>query len=301
MINYNRIPDLIIKTRFKDINCFNGNVDNIDAKTVKSFGEEWGKFNKFDNDDIKKMGDEYFDIITKEMLSRISTVLDVGCGTARWSIYWSDKVKHIDATDPSDAVFAAASLTRNMPNIRVSKCTADCLPFENGLFDFVMSVGVLHHIPDTGKALKDITLKAKIHGYVYVYIYYALDNRGLSFKSLFFLVNILRRIVSNMPPLAKKIICEVIAILVYVPLITVAKILKNFFKHKSFWKKLPLSYYVDKPLYVIRNDALDRFGTSLEQRFTREQLVEMMEAAGLDNIIISENKPYWHAVGQRVV
>ncbi|MCC2624733.1 MAG: class SAM-dependent methyltransferase [Burkholderiales bacterium] len=299
MISYNKVPDSIIKTAFKDISCFTGNTDNIDAKIVKSFSEEWSKFNDFSDNDIKKMGDEYFDIITEQMLSEISIVLDIGCGTGRWSMYWCDKVKHIDATDPSEAVLAAVRLTRNKQNIRITQCDANNLPFNDDSFDLVMSVGVLHHIPDTQAALKSITQKARVNGYVYVYIYYALDNKGLIFKSIFCIVNFMRVMISKMPPLIKKVICELIAIIVYLPLITLAKSLKILFKHKLFWKKIPLSYYVDKPLYVIRNDALDRFGTSLEQRFTKKQLLEMMKNAGLEEIAVSDNQPYWHAVGRR--
>ena len=47
----------------------------------------------------------------------------------------------------------------------------------------------------------------------------------------------------------------------------------------------------------MRTDALDRFGTRLEQRFTRNKIDEMMRAAGLERIIFSEAEPYWCAVG----
>jgi hypothetical protein len=57
--------------------------------------------------------------------------------------------------------------------------------------------------------------------------------------------------------------------------------------------------YENKSFYIIRNDSLDRFGTPLEQRFTRNQIQEMMERAGLENIVFSNNIPYWHAVGKK--
>ena len=50
---------------------------------------------------------------------------------------------------------------------------------------------------------------------------------------------------------------------------------------------------------IIRNDALDRFGTPLEKRFSKKQIHEMMEEAGLDDIIFSPNEPYWHAIGKK--
>ena len=47
----------------------------------------------------------------------------------------------------------------------------------------------------------------------------------------------------------------------------------------------------------MRTDALDRFGTALEQRFTRQQIQVMMEAAGLERIQFSDLMPFWCAVG----
>jgi hypothetical protein len=49
----------------------------------------------------------------------------------------------------------------------------------------------------------------------------------------------------------------------------------------------------------MRTDALDRFGTRLERRFTREEIRSMMHAAGLDEIAFSERDPYWCAVGRK--
>jgi hypothetical protein len=47
----------------------------------------------------------------------------------------------------------------------------------------------------------------------------------------------------------------------------------------------------------MRTDALDRFGTRLEQRFTKQEIQKMMESSGLENIKFSEDTPFWTAVG----
>ena len=49
----------------------------------------------------------------------------------------------------------------------------------------------------------------------------------------------------------------------------------------------------------MRTDALDRFGTALEQRFTARQIRQMMAAAGLERIQFSDAMPYWCAVGYK--
>lgn len=55
----------------------------------------------------------------------------------------------------------------------------------------------------------------------------------------------------------------------------------------------PLAYYRDLSFYVMRTDALDRFGTRLEQRFTREQIEAMLRAAAMEKIRFSESAPFW--------
>ena len=47
----------------------------------------------------------------------------------------------------------------------------------------------------------------------------------------------------------------------------------------------------------MRTDSRDRFGTPLEQRFTRKEIEKMMESAGLKDITFSEETPFWCAVG----
>jgi hypothetical protein len=47
----------------------------------------------------------------------------------------------------------------------------------------------------------------------------------------------------------------------------------------------------------MRTDARDRFGTPLEQRFSRAQIREMCNAAGLVDLRLSPRAPYWCAVG----
>ena len=60
---------------------------------------------------------------------------------------------------------------------------------------------------------------------------------------------------------------------------------------------IPLFEYRAKSFYTMRTDALDRFGTRLEQRFTRVQIEKMLEQAGLVDITFSDIAPYWCALG----
>jgi hypothetical protein len=100
-----------------------------------------------------------------------------------------------------------------------------------------------------------------------------------------------------MPHFLKKLFCDIIAITVYYPLVILSRVLSLVLGRKSWIQKIPLSYYSDKSFNIIRNDALDRFGTPLEQRFSKKEIIKMMETAGLSNLNFSDNEPYWHMTG----
>src|SRR5438067_2267907 len=89
-----------------------------------------------------------------------------------------------------------------------------------------------------------------------------------------------RKSISRMPFTLRKEVTTIIAALVYWPLARLAKLAERMGRDVVH---LPLSIYRNRTFYVMRTDALDRFGTRLEHRFTREQIDAMMRTAGLDD------------------
>lgn len=283
----------------KKVSIFKVPNQNIDLKTVDSFGEEWDKFDTFDADEIEKIGNEYFDIVPNSILKKESTrVIDLGCGSGRWSIYISPKVLSVEAIDPSKAIFSAAKFANDIPNIRFTQASVDNIPFPNESFDFGVCLGVLHHIPNTQQALNNLGAKIKENGHLLLYLYYALDNRSYLYKAIFHCSTFFRNIVSRLPNGFKKLVCDLIAIIVYLPFIGLAWLTKLIFRG-DFYKNIPLNYYMGKSFKVIRNDSLDRFGTPLEQRFTKEEITSMLYSAGFENLIFSDRMPYWHVLAQK--
>jgi len=296
---YARQPDQVIQSATREIHIFNIDGKNIDKKVVDEFGEEWLKFNDFTDKLIKEGADEYFDIIDERIVNKRTYALDIGCGTGRWTKYLSSMAGFIEAVDPSNAIFAADKLLRDVKNVRLTKASVETLPFADETFDFAMSIGVLHHVPDTQQAMCDCVKKVKRNGYFYVYLYYNLDKRGLLFKILFKVVNGVRSVVSKFPGRLKKMTCDILAIIIYMPLILWVRLLV-FVGLRGLAKQMPLSAYNNKSFFIIRNDVLDRFGTRLEHRFSEEEVEKMMQNCGLTDIKISPGIPYYHAIGRRV-
>lgn len=283
----------------QQVHCFSGNEAARDPRTIRSFGEEWKKFSAFSDHDIRIAGDEYFDIVPKELFGPDVLALDVGCGSGRWSRYLSQRVGQIEAIDPSEAIFHAAAANSDLSNVGWSQAGVDNIPFSDGTFDLVICLGVLHHIPDTAQALEKVVKKIKPGGHLLLYLYYALDGRGPVYRSLFRLSELLRKGISILPGPIKRGICDVIAWTIYLPLRSVVRLAKKIDRKERWWRHVPLSYYHNKSMHILRNDALDRFGTPLDKRFNEHQIRSMMEAAGLIGIQFSDQAPYWHAIAQR--
>jgi SAM-dependent methyltransferase len=161
-----------------------------------------------------------------------------------------------------------------------------------GSLDFAMSLGVLHHIPDTGLAIKDVAGKIKSGGIFLCYLYYKLENKPLFYRALFWISNSLRWVISRLPYTARRLVAQVIATLLYLPLARIAKQLENRGKNIS---NFPLHHYAHMPFVMLQNDALDRFGTRLEQRFSKEEIIGMLKHADFDlaTLNFSEVEPYW--------
>ena len=296
--NYNRAPEAVVKGTNKDISVFSIEGNNIDSEVVQSFGDEWVKFHDFSDETINAISQEYFDIINDDIVNKETYMLDIGCGTGRWTKYLAGKAGFIEAIDPSQAIFAADKLLGDIPNVRLAKANTETIPFDDETFDFAMSVGVLHHIPDTQKAMQDCVKKVKKGGYFYCYLYHNLETRGWWFKTLFWLSDQIRKVVCRLPAGIKRVVCDILAVLIYMPLVLWVRFLVLIGLRKVAIK-MPLSAYNNKSFFVIRNDALDKFGTRLEQRFSRQQVIDMMKNCGLTDIVMSPISPFYHAVGRK--
>jgi hypothetical protein len=103
-------------------------------------------------------------------------------------------------------------------------------------------------------------------------------------------------LVVRLPPWAKGLVSDIIAVGVYLPLAKISRLLEFMGFNVS---GVPLSAYRSLSWYTMRTDSVDRFGTPLEQRFTRAQIAKMMCDAGFESITVGDSEPYWCAVGFR--
>ena len=272
---------------------------NIDEETVAGFGQEWETFDqsRLDGAEYDKIFSGYFDIFSFEELPSDAEGFDLGCGSGRWAARVAEKVGRLHCIDPSEkALDVARTRLAGRTNVTFHLASVDAIPLADGTQDFGYSLGVLHHVPDTAAALSDCVRKLKPGAPFLVYLYYSLDNRPPWFRQLWRTSDALRKTISRLPFRARNAAAAIIAAGVYWPLARIAKITASAGLDVS---NLPLSAYRYRSFYSMRTDSLDRFGTRLEQRFSRAEIDAMMRAAGLENVRFSETPPFWVACGTR--
>jgi SAM-dependent methyltransferase len=269
---------------------------NVDRVVVDGFGDEWTRFDQtgIPEAELAQRFDEYFGIFPWDRLPERPVGFDAGCGTGRWAALVAPRVGHLHCVDPSAALDVARRTLASQANCSFHRTTIDEIPLPDESMDFGYSLGVLHHLPDTQQGLIDCVHKLKPGAPLLVYLYYAFDNRPAWFRAIWRASDAIRRVVSRAPRAVRHGAAEIAALCVYLPLARTAKALAAAGFDTA---NLPLTFYRDKSYYSMRTDALDRFGTRLERRFTRAQIRTMFEAAGLGEIRFSERAPFWCVVG----
>ena len=270
---------------------------NLDQQVIDSFGHEWAAFDYAESETDDALDSQFLAYCTPidltQFNSKSSVAADFGAGSGRWASRLLPYFSLVYALEPSDG---ANKVLKNKfskeSRMTILQETVGANSIPSGSLDLAMSLGVLHHIPDTGLAIKDVASKIKGGGVFLCYLYYKLENKPLYYRGLFWTSNSLRWVISRLPYAMRRLISKIIAGAVYLPLARTSKLLGNKGKDVS---NFPLHHYADMPFVMLQNDALDRFGTRLEQRFSKKEIIEMLGKAGFDlsTLKFSDMEPFW--------
>ncbi|MBI3555639.1 MAG: class I SAM-dependent methyltransferase [Deltaproteobacteria bacterium] len=250
---------------------------NQDANVVSGFGDEWSRFDQstLDSKELDELYRLYFGIFPFKKLAKNAVGFDLGSGSGRWARCVAPRVGKLICIDASrEALAVARRNLASQKNCEFVNASVGQLPLANGSMDFGYSLGVLHHVPDTVAGLRECVAKLKHGAPFLLYLYYAFDGRPIWFRGLWKASDLVRRIIAGLPHSGRYVSSQLMAGSVYFPLARTAWLLE---KLKVNVENFPLSFYRHRSFYTMRTDALDRFGTRLEQRFTREQIEKMMQ------------------------
>lgn len=251
-----------------------------------TFGAEWQSYASINSDNETEFK-QYFDLVDLESLKNFR-VCDLGCGNGRWSYFLQNKCRELVLVDFSEAIFVARKNLSNADNTIFIKCDLTKLPFKDNFADFLFCLGVLHHLPTD--CLKEVVNLKKFAGRILIYLYYNLDNRPVYFRYLLKLVTSIRLQTSKIQTEKTRLmLAKIGTYCVYLPFILLGKLLK------PFGIQVPLyEAYHDKDLKRIEQDVYDRFFTRIEQRVSRNQILEL--SSTFKSIKISDNPPYHHFI-----
>ncbi len=271
--------------------------ENRDDHVISHFGGEWKAFNYLDSDQLRDVSAQFAAYIQPLPAGFLKPgtleIGDFGAGSGRWAHFFLEYASQLWLIEPGKESFEVLRQRfRNDSKVHLLNETVS----ENGVpaesLDLAVSLGVLHHLPDTQLGIQDICKKIKPGGYFLCYLYYALENKPLVYRMIWNISNSFRLGISKLPYFGRRVVCEIIAGLIYFPFARFSRMVEAAGRSS---KNIPLHHYKDMTFYVMRNDAYDRFGTSLEQRFTRSQISQMLESSDFDlsTLKFSESEPFW--------
>jgi 2-polyprenyl-3-methyl-5-hydroxy-6-metoxy-1,4-benzoquinol methylase len=156
---------------------------DLKAEQVKEF---YGKY-PFPGDNIK----DYKDLLIwswalnsiPESLfpGKDSKIADMGCGTGEFSCFLS-RLGNVKGFDFSSASIKKAKLLAKNLNCDVNFVENDITKEEDrGKFDYIFSIGVMHHIPEVDKALENIK-KMMDSNSLFIISVYSKWSRTLQFR-----------------------------------------------------------------------------------------------------------------------
>jgi SAM-dependent methyltransferase len=133
---------------------------------MESFGFEWNTFEDYANDNfdawVAPLRPEFF---------RGKIGVDAGCGGGRHALKAHSYGAEVVAMDLSPAVDAAYRKARTTDGVHVIQGDIFNPPLAPAAFDFVYSLGVLHHTPDPPRAFRSLVPLLRPGGTIAVMLY----------------------------------------------------------------------------------------------------------------------------------
>lgn len=243
-----------------------------------SFGFQWHRYNRtqLDTEECRESESDFrkrTGFTPQDLKGKL--VLDVGCGMGRFAeiaTRWGARVVGIDLSA------AAQVAARNLADRDFVAFQADvfALPFALESFDYIYSIGVLHHTPDCEKAVKALPPLLKPGGYLAVWLYSGY-NKWYRFSDIY------RRVTHRMPP---RLLHGTLSIVV--PTLNAVdrglRIIPGIGKplagavHHIF----PVNRHAKKEWRVL--DTLDWYSPRYQSKHTYEQVFRWFESSGMEDL-----------------
>ena len=254
-------------------------VDDAARRTQASFGYEWTHFNDWRQSGAKNFNDYFAGLDLAKLGGRL--VLDAGCGMGRHARQIAPFAGRVVAVDFSQAIDQAARNTQEFSNVDCVQADLLALPLPDESFDFVYSLGVLHHLSNTERALAGLVQKVRPGGRLRVYLYW--KRHGWQGR-LLEVVTLLRRFTVRMSHPVLRATCWSLSVVLYGFVVLPYRALSTF--GVTWHRQWPLFVYSKYPFNVLYNDQFDRFSAPIEKRYDADEVRDLLESAGLTDVSV---------------
>jgi SAM-dependent methyltransferase len=294
----NGIPRLLLPS-FRDALLGNGSVTGTDAKQVEtalSFGFEWHRFPEM----YEEWEKQFLDYMQPHAASffKGKRILDAGCGNGRFAYYATKYGAEVWALDLGPAVEVARRNTESVGgDVQVVQADLHSPPFALESFDFIYSIGVLHHLPDPEDAFRNLLRFLKPGGEVQIYLYWKPERRPIKALMLS-AVSGVRQFTTRLPHSAVYALAYPSALIAFMLFVWPYRIMKRLSPLSQLAEELPMKQYASFPFRVCVNDQLDRFSAPIENRYTRSDVHNWLTRAALESPLVGENYG-WVATGRK--
>ncbi len=269
--------------------------DARQVQTALSFGFEWQRYPEMYREWEKSFRD-YMQPHDPDFF-RGKKVLDAGCGNGRFAFYAARYGAEVWAIDLGPAIEVAHQNTAGAGKVQVAQADLHNPPFAFESFDFIYSIGVLHHLADPEPAFQNLLRFLKPGGEIQIYLYWKPENQPI--KSVLLAgVTALRQVTTRLPHAVTNALAYPAAIGAYVSFVWPYQVLKRIPGLARFAENFPMKQYADFPFRVCVNDQLDRFSAPIENRYTRQEVLGWLTRAGLEVVEINAASG-WVAAGRK--
>lgn len=230
---------------------------------LASFGRQWNKYEVAHDDEDRATFQAKTGISLGELKGL--RILDAGCGGGRYSKVCGEAGATVVGADHSAAVSKAKQLCRHLEHVNFLQADLKKLPLEPASFDFVFSIGVMHHDSNTKAVFDAVSKMVKPGGRYSVWLYRKNQWWQESINDS------LRRRTTAMPPERLERWCEWGAWFGGMPVVnkTLNKIV-NFSAHPNHENRVC--------------DTFDWFAPQYQYHHTVEELTTWFRHAGFDDL-----------------
>jgi len=246
------------------------------AQTFLSFGYEWNTFDDVRDEDEAFGGIYFADLDVESLRGKVG--LDAGCGKGRYTRILARHLDEMVALDGSLAAEAAARNLGDLGNVTVVRSDLRRAPFAPQSFDFISSLGVLHHLDDPRQGFSRLLELLAPGGQVLLYLYSRPEGRSLRGWALA-AATALRTVTVRMPHRLLRACSVPIAGLLWAGTVLPGRWGER--RGIPALASLPMDTYRDKPFRSLVLDTFDRLSAPVEHRYVWSELAPWFEESGL--------------------